>query len=46
MPRYKVAFNFDVEFECQEEDINNEVKMWWSENLDIPDYKVTELKEE
>lgn len=46
MSRYKITFNFDVDFECQEEDIKEEVTMWWSECTDVPDYDVTEIGEE
>ena len=45
MPRYKIAFNFDVDFECQEEDIKDEVTMWWSECIDVPEFTVTEMEE-
>lgn len=40
--QYKVTFNFDVYFECQEENIKDEVTMWWSECTDVPDYTITE----
>jgi hypothetical protein len=45
MPRYKIAFNFDVDFECQEEDIQDEVTMWWSECTDVPEFTVTEMED-
>ena len=43
---YKIIFQFDIEVECEEEDINNEVLKWWmsaSENL-YPFYKIEEEK--
>ncbi len=40
--QYTVTFNFDVDFECQEENIKEEVTMWWSECTDVPDYTITE----
>ena len=41
---YKITFEFDIEVECKEENINNEVLKWWieaSENL-YPLYKIEE----
>ncbi len=45
MPKLKVSFEFDVDFECQEENIKDEVTMWWSECTDVPDYTITEIEE-
>ena len=37
MPKYNVKFEFDVDFECEEDDINDAVMAdWWSECTDIP----------
>ena len=41
---YKIVFQFDIEVECKQEDINNEVLKWWvsaSKNL-YPLYKIEE----
>jgi hypothetical protein len=41
---YKILFQFDIEVECKQEDINNEVLKWWvsaSKNL-YPLYKIEE----
>lgn len=43
---FNITFEFDIEVECEEEDINNEVLKWWiaaSKNL-YPFYKIEEKK--
>lgn len=46
MPKYNVKFNFDVDFECEEDDLNDAVADWWSECTDIPYYDTYESEEE
>lgn len=46
MAKYNVKFKFDVDFECEEDDLNDAVADWWSECTDIPYYDVYELEEE
>jgi hypothetical protein len=45
MARYKVAFNFDVDFECEEEDIKDAVTMWWNDCLEVPEFTVTGMED-
>jgi hypothetical protein len=46
MGTYKITFDFNIEVDCEEEDIKDQVTMWWSECIDVPDYDVTEIGEE
>tara|TARA_B100000513_G_scaffold188168_1_gene111044 strand:+ start:1428 stop:1565 length:138 start_codon:yes stop_codon:yes gene_type:complete len=43
MPLYKITFDFKIEVDCEEENINNEVKEWLFHN-DTP-YKIQTITE-
>jgi len=48
MNTYKIKFDFDIEVDCQEENINEEVLIWWAgavENL-LPYYKIETISQE
>tara|TARA_R110002012_G_C11619230_1_gene608807 strand:- start:737 stop:880 length:144 start_codon:yes stop_codon:yes gene_type:complete len=45
MPALKVSFVFDVELECEKDEVHEAVFDWWENRyLDIPLYTVTELE--
>jgi hypothetical protein len=48
MGTYKITFDFNIEVDCEEEDINEEVLIWWAgsvENL-LPFYKIETISQE
>lgn len=44
MNRYKIIFDFELEVECKEEDINNEVLEWIFHNDLYPLYKIETIE--
>lgn len=44
MKKYRVYFEFNVDFECEEEDLRDAVCEWWTETIDIPFYDTEELE--
>jgi len=46
MNRYKIIFDFELEIDCEEENINNEVLNWIMQNDLYPLYKIQTLTEE
>jgi len=45
---YKIKFDFEIEVNCEQENINDEVLKWWmsaSENL-YPFYKIEAISQE
>ena len=45
MPTYKITFDFELEVNCEEENINNEVLQWVLHNDLYPLYKVEKIEE-
>ena len=48
MNTYKIKFDFEIEVNCEQENINDEVLKWWmsaSENL-YPFYKIEAISQE
>ena len=48
MNTYKIKFDFEIEVNCEQENINDEVLKWWisaSENL-YPFYKIETISQE
>ena len=46
MNRYKIKFDFELEVECEQENINDEVLNWIMQNGLYPLYKIQTLTEE
>ena len=46
MAKYKITFDFELEVDCEEENINNEVLNWTIQNGLYPLYKIQTVTDE
>ena len=46
MPKYKITFDFELQVDCEQENINDEVLNWIMQNDLYPLYKIQTITEE